>query len=345
VTDNSSIFRLPHVMILRCLILMMSALAFFSLTACSFDAKFRRQSLEAPTKEVKLEYRSLPGDKILLTFMHNLDDSVTEEYRLQQGDGIQISVQDRDDINRVSSIAPDGNIYFPYLEPIPAAGKTLKQLGQLTEEKYQPLVKSARVSLAPVNFSGKTESLLQALSSPGRPGSNYETVIGMDGSAVFPQLGFLKIVGFTPEELNTFLQGKYRKIMPGIEVTANLTGGTSRLVTLLGELRRPGSFDISGPISLTAALGLAEGWLPSAHVQDIILVQKRAGQVSISKYDLEKDLMVATQIQLTGGDLVFVPRSAITDLNIFIDQYIRRNMPFAVGINAPLPIFQNTQNP
>jgi polysaccharide export outer membrane protein len=183
--------------------------------------------------------------------------------------------------------------------------------------------------------------MLQGLASPGKPGSNYETVIGVDGRAVFPQLGFLKVAGLTPEELNGLLQVQYRDAMPGIAVTANLTGGTSRLLTLLGELRRPGSFDISGPVSLTAALGLAEGWLPSAHLQDIILVQKRGGHVTISKYNLESDLMVATQLQLTGGDLVFVPRSAISDLNVFVDQYLRRNLPFAVGLSVPIPLLQN----
>ena len=98
---------------------------------------------------------------------------------------------------------------------------------------------------------------------------------------------------------------------------------------------------VDGPVSLTQALGLAEGWLPSAHLDDIILVQKRAGKVTISKYDLDKDLMVATQLQLIGGDLVFVPRSAISDLNLFVDQYLRRNLPVAVGLSIPIPLLQN----
>ena len=313
----------------------------FGMVGCSFDAKYRRKSLQAPAREVILEYRAQPGDKITVSFMRNLRDTESEQYRLQLGDEIQIVVQDREDLSRTAVVAPDGNIYLANLEPIPASGKTLKELSQIASEKYQPLVRSARVTVIPVRFAGKIGALLSELAGPSRPGSTYETSIGVDGQAVFPQLGFLKIAGQTPQELNGLLQEKYAAIMPGVEATVNVAGGASRLLTLLGELRRPGSFEIAGTVSLTTALGLAEGWLPSAHLQDIILVQKRDGQVIISKYDLKKDLMVASQLQLVGGDMVFVPRSAITDLNVFVDQYIRRNLPFAVGLSVPIPLLSN----
>ncbi|HKP94545.1 MAG TPA: polysaccharide biosynthesis/export family protein [Fibrobacteria bacterium] len=307
----------------------------------SFDAKYRHESLRAPATEVKLEYRAQPGDKINVNFMRDLRDSLLQTYRLQQGDEVQVTVQDREDLSRISKIAPDGKIYFAYLEPIPAEGLTLEELRKVAEGKYQPVAQSARVTLVPIRFAGKIEAMQDGLSSSLRPGSIYETVVGVDGKAVFPQLGFLQVVGKTPQELNVLLQAKYREILPGSEITTNLIGGTSRLLTVLGEMRHPGSFDVNGTVSLTTALGLAEGWLPSAHLEDIILVQKRGGQVTISKYDLHKDLMVATQLQLTGGDFVFVPRSAITDLNVFIDQYIRRNLPFAVGLSIPIPLLNN----
>ncbi len=311
------------------------------LGACSFDAKYRGKSLQAPIQEVKLDSQSMPGDKISITFMRNLHDTTMQNYQLQRGDDIQISVQDREDLSRLCTIGPDGNIYFPYLEPILAIGKTLKELLKITEEKYQPTVKSARITLIPVHFAGKIEALLSGLANPNGRGSNYETIIGADGLGVFPQIGFIKIAGLSLQEINSTLQAHYVEVTPGIEVTANLIAGSSKYLTLLGEVKHPGSFNIPGPLPLTAALGLAEGWLPSAHLEDIILVQRRNGKVTISKYNLEIDLMVAAQLQLIGGDLVFVPRSAITDLNIFVDQYLKRNLPFNVGVSVPVPFLQN----
>jgi protein involved in polysaccharide export with SLBB domain len=311
------------------------------LTACGFDAKYRWKSLEAPAVSVQLDYRSQPGDRIALTFMRDLRDSALDNYHLQVGDQVEVAVQDREDLSRTSTVAPDGKIYFAYLDPLMAAGKTLKELRTMTEEKYQPTVRSARVTLVPVHFAGTLDALLQGISNPTRPTSSYETLIGLDGTAVFPQLGFVPVAGKTPQELNILLQEKYSKLLPGILITSNLQGGSSRLLTILGEVRQPGSVPVDGAVSLTQALGLAQGWLPSAHLDDIILIQKRGGKVTISKYDMQKDLMVATQLQLVGGDLIFVPRSAISDLNVFVDQYIRRNLPVAVGLSIPIPFLQN----
>lgn len=311
------------------------------LTACGFDAKYRWKSLEAPSTSVQLDYHAQSGDRVIVTFMRDLRDSALENYRLQVGDQVEVSVQDREDLSRTSTVAPDGKIYFAYLEPLAAAGKTLKELRVLTEEKYAPTVRSARVTLVPVHFAGTLDVLLQGLANPTRPTSDYEVNVGLDGAAVFPQLGFLPVAGKTPQELNDFLQEKYRPLLPGVAVTASIQGGVSGLLTILGEVRKPGSVAVSGAVSLTQALGLAEGWLPSAHLDDIILIQKRNGKVAITKYDLDKDLMVATQLQLVGGDLVFVPRNAISDLNVFVDQYIRRNLPVAVGLSIPVPFLQN----
>lgn len=313
------------------------ALAF---AGCSFDAKYREMSLRAPAANVKLEYRCQPGDRVTVGFMRGLRDTVAGGYRLQAGDELQVSVQDREDLGRVSTIAPDGNVYFPYLEPLGAEGKTVKELEALAEKKYQPMVRNARVTVVPIHFAGKLDAVLQGLAGPGKTGSEYATTIGMDGKALFPQAGYVAAAGLTPQELNDTLREAYRKALPGVEIIANVSPGSSRLVTLLGELRKPGSFPVDGTVSLTAALGLAEGWLPSARLGDIILVQRRESQVIISKLDLGKDLMTATQLQLIGGDLVFVPRNAITDLNLFVDQYLRKNLPFSVGLSVPSQYLQ-----
>jgi protein involved in polysaccharide export with SLBB domain len=313
----------------------LAVLLCLSLSGCSFDAKYRSMSLRAPASDVKLEYFCRPGDRISLTFMQGLGDGEVADYRLQPGDEVQLNVQDRDDLNRTTSVAPDGKIYFPYLDPIPASGKTLKEVERLAEDKYQPMVSNARVTVVPIHYAGKMESILQSLAGTSRQGPEYSTSIGLDGKALFPDIGYMKASGLTPRQLNDSLRLAYQNLLPGVEVTANISLGSSRYVTLLGELRKPGSFPVEGSVSLTAALGLAEGWLPSARVEDIVLVQFREAHVLISKVDLAKDLLTATQLQLVGGDLVFIPRSAITDLNIFVDQYLRRNLPFSVGVSVP----------
>lgn len=307
------------------------------LGACSFDASQRWRSAPKPVLEVTLDYRAKPGDRIRVNFMRRLFDSSVHEYSLQYGDELRLSVQDREDLSCVSAVAPDGNLYLPYLDPLPAKGRTLAEIRRSAGELYQPIAKSARISIVPVRFAAQVDALLKDLSTPGRPGSTFDAPIGLDGKAAFPYLENLPVAGASPREISNLLRGRYATILPGIEVFVGLEGGASRLLTVLGEMRRPGAFPVDGSVSLTTALGLGEGWLASARLEDIVLIRRIDGKVIISKHDLQKDLVMATQLQLAGGDLVFVPRTAITDLNVFVDQYLRRNLPVPVGLSLPFP--------
>lgn len=309
------------------------------LAACSFDATQRLRSAPKPALEVTLEYRTRPGDRIRINFLRLVAGADTAAYRLQRGDEVKLSVQDRDDLSCISAVAPDGNLYLPYMDALPAEGRTLADLRRTAEERYQPVVRSARVTLVPVRFAAQVDALLEGLSQPGRIGAVFEAPVALDGRAAFPHLGFLPVAGKTPEEVTRLLRENYASRLPGIEVVVGLEGGSSRLLTVLGEMRRPGAFPVEGSVSLTTALGLGEGWLQSARLTDIVLVRRIATKVVISKHDIRDDLLTAAEIQVAGGDLVFVPRTAITDLNVFVDQYLRRNIPIPIGVTVPFPGF------
>jgi protein involved in polysaccharide export with SLBB domain len=118
--------------------------------------------------------------------------------------------------------------------------------------------------------------------------------------------------------------------------TVRLAATKGNVVTVLGEVARPGAFDTTGNLSLIAALGMAGGWTPSAHMESVILVQQRKGLLYVNKFDLRDEFVAATQIQLASGDLVFVPRSPVADDNVFVDQYLRRNLPLGIGVGIPI---------
>ena len=43
--------------------------------------------------------------------------------------------------------------------------------------------------------------------------------------------------------------------------------------------------------------------------------------------------MISQNIRLAPYDVVYVPKSAIANVNLFIDQYIRKNIPIPFGIS------------
>ena len=52
--------------------------------------------------------------------------------------------------------------------------------------------------------------------------------------------------------------------------------------------------------------------------------------VSLEKVINGDDL--AQDILLGPGDIVYVPRSPIANVNLWVDQYIRKNIPIPVGV-------------
>ena len=322
--------------IMRCFCIVAGAAA---LSGCmSIDAKARSASLDASEiQPAASEYRLKPGDRLGLVFMPNVSKDMKSEYRLDIGDEIHVKVHEREDLSGAHKVAPDGWIQFPLLGPIQVKEMTLRELSLTLTQKYKSLVAFPQVAVGLNQFNSKATSFMTSLASQSNvQGSAYETSIGLDGIAFFPQIGAVELKGKTLRGANEILRGLYDAILPTIDVTTRLNGARENVVTVLGEVKHPGSFEVSGSISLIAALGLAEGWISSAHLETLLVVQQREGELYVNKYNMEKDLVVATQIQLTAGDMVFVPRSAISDINVFVDQFLRRNIPINIGVGIPI---------
>ena len=249
-------------------------------------------------------------------------------------------MQDRDDLSCIAAVAPDGNLYLPYMDALPAEGRTLADLRRTAEEKYQPVVKSARVTLVPVRFAAQVDALLEGLSQPGRIGAVFEAPVALDGRAAFPHLGFLPVAGQDPGGGDAAPAGELRVPAPR---HGSRGGAGGRLLPPLDRARRdaqsrglPGG-GLRVPDHRAGARGrLAAERAPHGHRPGPAASRPRSSSASTTS---AYDLLTAAEIQVAGGDLVFVPRTAITDLNVFVDQYLRRNIPIPIGVTVPFPGF------
>lgn len=315
-------------------------ICFVSVSSCSsIDSKVRSSSFQTSrTQPDPVEYRLSSGDRISVVFMLDIKRDLTETYRIGVGDQIRLSISDRNDLSGVYPVVPDGWIHLPLLEPLMSRGMTLHELRSTLILEYEAILPYASVTVGLERFNSQVIDFLTTLSpSQSTRAPVYETTVSIDGSAVFPQIGFVKLASKTLKEVNEILRNRYKEIIPAIDVTARLIYRKENVVTVLGEVGRPGSYAVSGIISLTAVFGLAQGWLKTAHLESVIVVQERDGELYVNKLDLERDLVVATQVPLTAGDMVFVPRSTIADINVFVDQYIRRNLPINIGVTIFVP--------
>jgi polysaccharide export outer membrane protein len=143
---------------------------------------------------------------------------------------------------------------------------------------------------------------------------NFSGAIDQDGNVDIPILGKIPVVGLTLEEVQTKvayeLGRQYLKEEP--EVTASLVGAGAVQLTLLGEVVRPGFYNLPPGTSVISILLSAGGATPKADLRSIIIRRPLIdGTVLEERVDLYTPLLKGERVpnlQLQGGDTVIVSR-------------------------------------
>ena len=116
----------------------------------------------------------------------------------------------------------------------------------------------------------------------------------------------------------------------------NLNSSADGNIAVLGEVRSPGRYTIGDPISPFFALAMAGGALDTAKKSQIVVVKRQPdGRVAwhVVNLDIDSGKPLGPEIPLSPQDMLLVPKSGIADLNLFVDQYIRRLIPITGGID------------
>jgi protein involved in polysaccharide export with SLBB domain len=169
----------------------------------------------------------------------------------------------------------------------------------------------------------------------------YETPVLPDGKASFHQLGDIHVAGLTVDQLDQVLTQQYGDFLevPGLSVTVQELG--ERSVAVMGQVKNPGAIQIQGGrMSLLDALGHAGGPnSTTANLKDVMLVRWLPIEQRVRAWHMNahRDYWgEADPILLQPFDVLYVPETAIVSVNTWVDQYIRRMLPFPF-LPIPLP--------
>ena len=146
------------------------------------------------------------------------------------------------------------------------------------------------------------------------------------------------VAGLTPAELTDLLKSRYAKDIDKPELTVILRTFSSQRVFVDGEVYKAGLFPLTQSMTVMQSISQAGGLKDSARPDEVIIIRRGAGPLPITMVvnldqaldntDMSQDLL------LKANDIVFVPKSTIANVNVWVDQYIRRNIPIPIGINA-----------
>lgn len=137
--------------------------------------------------------------------------------------------------------------------------------------------------------------------------------IGRDGTIAFPLIGSVIIGGRTvPEAANAITQAlKEYLVQP--QVSLRITDYTKRKFTVLGQVNRPGTFELPDENSLTLleGIGLAGGYSRIANPSKVVVKRRSAGGEQVFHLDAKQMAKgnTSSAFLLQQGDTVIVEES------------------------------------
>jgi protein involved in polysaccharide export with SLBB domain len=171
---------------------------------------------------------------------------------------------------------------------------------------------------------------------PLYPDLNTQVTVGADGRGVFPLISGLKLSGLTVEEADAAVTKAYSAYLRLPKAELLIYNYATAQVYVAGEVKQPGARVIRGEMTVAQAVNDAGGLQDTSSQQKVVLLRHRKdGHVLMRVVDL-KALYTGQadrDIRVLPGDVVFVPRSQISEVNRIVKQYINGVVPFQINYN------------
>jgi len=167
------------------------------------------------------------------------------------------------------------------------------------------------------------------------PELNQDVIVRPDGRISLQLLDDVAAVGLTPLELDRVVTEGYRTELRDPQITVILKKLAAK-VYVGGEVRQPRFVEHSGSLTALQAVFEAGGFMDTAEPSSVILLRRLNGDKGMAaKLDLKKVMNAeAEDIALMPSDTIFIPKSTIAEVNLFVEQYITKLIP--IPFNVPL---------
>lgn len=169
------------------------------------------------------------------------------------------------------------------------------------------------------------------------PEMDEEGLVGPDGSVMLRGTGAIAAAGLTPAELASIVQERSKRWVRDPQVSVTLRETTSNRVYVGGSVARPGPYVMTGRMGSLEGILLAGGFDREARYEEVVLIRRNPdNKPMLRTIDLRGFIekgYVDGDVPLAAGDILFVPRSSIAELNLWIEQFIDRVLPFERTFN------------
>lgn len=239
----------------------------------------------------------------------------------------------------------------PYREPTPPSmGEPAP--GAPGSEARPPVAPPAPADTTQRYFIGVGDEL--SVLVVGQPDLSRAVRVLPDGSFTYPGVeGTVFALGRTAEDVGREIRQKLGRILryPDCQLMVNTFG--EQRVYVMGEVEIPGDHQFHKGMTALQALAQAGGFKASGKQNQVVVIRRTgADSAEVFSLDLKQALVdggARTDMQIHPFDIIFVPKTFVGNLNVFVDQWMRQNIaPFtlflegwnAFNVNSSRTIFR-----
>ena len=171
------------------------------------------------------------------------------------------------------------------------------------------------------------------LSFPLSPELNQKVIVQPDGFVSLQSVGSLYVAGLTLPGVAEAVKKAYAKTLHDPIVDVDLADFQKPFFTVLGQVGRPGQYDLRYDITVTQAVAVAGGFTPKAKTQVFLYRAISANWAEVRELKLRDILQgknISEDLHLRPGDMLYVPEKFITKFQ----QYV----PYTIGFSPYMPM-------
>jgi protein involved in polysaccharide export with SLBB domain len=163
------------------------------------------------------------------------------------------------------------------------------------------------------------------------PEMKQDAVVQPDGKISATLAGPLTVGGLTTAEVENLLKEHTSKRLRDPEVVVSISDYAPKSVYVSGEVGKPGLIPYQKGLTPLQAITAANGFQDTAMAESVILVRTggRGDEIVTRKLNLLETVTDGTKepLHLAPHDIVYVPKTAIANADLWVKQHIRDLLP------------------
>ena len=286
------------------------------------------------------EYRMGPGDVLEIVY-HLKYEKTTEDYRLEVQDRISVNFPFQPQYSSSVLVRSDGKITLPLIGDVAVESKTPMELTAILNREYKKYFTEPNITVALEAFNVKVDELKKAITTAAR-GQSKIAPVSPDGRISFPIIGGMQVQGFTVAQVEKLINESYAKQVRNLNITLILLEIHHPKLYVLGEVEKPGAYDIAAVPNVLNALTLSGGFKRSGELEEVAVFRNEGLERPIAfKVDIRTSLktgLALTNVRLKPGDIVYVPKTRLDERNDYLEKIFTRGiytvLPFTTSLGA-----------